>query len=780
MDWRHSRPVRILLLLIFTLITLVGVLPYFLSFDSLREQIIAQVQSDTQRTMTIRGSAHVVLLPRPAVLINDTTLSEPQNPTIFAYANSIKVVFRLWPLLLSGKPVVHAIELEQPELSIVRNENGTYNFEDLLQARSNKVEVALDNFSLVDASLSWKDEFLGETVHLNQLELTMDDLTDPKKGALSLQGQVLVGQKTKAPIWQGELSGAAAMRYLEKERMLRIAGIEFNILQHGDSAAELQIKDGLFKATGNLNYSWDPLRLAGGDMKIAMSANRAGQLWTSTLDIPEINLTDTALNLNRLKFDIGMKDGTSELSAHTQIATLGGAQRSLLRTEKAEISVKFKSPEQNLSAQLSTPMELHHGYLARLAAYKLKGSYSNRSLPRGEIRLALDGHGELDIRNEVLSLESRGHLDGETLNSQVNLENFVSPQFRVNIDLAKLDLTPYLPVVKAGAKTVNHTAPLDLWWLQNLNAIGSIKIGELVLQNLYIDDLSLKLIARNNRIVLDPLSATLYEGRLNGRAEIDASKKPVYFRLEQTLTNMNINTLLTDVLDTSRFEGRSDINIDVAAVGNKLDDLRRTAGGNIRMRLNQGAIRGIDIPALLHTASQQIKLMNGDNTPISNKDARTQFSALQATWQLKHGVASNNDLNVSAGILKLTGGGEVNLGNGQIDYKMKASANPNVPELSGLKGLTLPIAFSGEIGAPTYKADYASLKEQILAKQQAEQEAKERAAQLKAEQARAKAEAERKAVEKKAAAQKQAAKKKSAQKIAPKAPPKATPKPVKK
>ncbi|QLI80453.1 AsmA family protein [Chitinibacter fontanus] len=759
MDWRHSRPIRILILLVLILSTLVGVLPYFLSFDSVREQIIAQVQADTQRTMSIRGSAHVVLLPRPAILLNDTTLSEPQNPTIFAHAESLKVVFRLWPLITTGKPVIHAIEVEQPELSIVRNENGTYNFEDLLRPHSDKVGVALDKLSFLQAKLSWKDEFLGETLHLSQLDLIMDQLTDPKKGNLSLQGKASMGEKTSAPVWQGEISGSAAMRYLEKERTLRIADIELNLIQQGESAPELQVKDAKLSATGNLNYSWEPLRLTGGDMKVSSSANRAGQLWTSALDIPEIQLTDTSLNLNRLKFDIGMKDQHSELSAKTYIPTLGGAHRSFLRTEKAQISLKYKSPEQNLAIQLTTPMELYRGYLARLAAYKLTGNYSNRSLPRGEIRLALEGHGDLDLRNEVLSLESRGQLDGENISSQINLENFIAPQYRVNIDLAKLDLTPYLPVVSAGAKTVDHAAALDFWWLKNLNAIGSVKIGELVLQNMHVDDLSMKLIARNQRIVLDPLSATIYEGRLNGRAEIDASKKPVYFRLEQMLTNMNINTLLTDVLDTSRFEGRSDIIIDVAAVGNKLADLRHTAGGNIRMRLKQGAIRGIDIPALLRTASQQIKLMNGETAPISAKDARTQFTALQATWQLKHGIASNNDLNISAGILNLSGGGEINLGSGELNYNMKASANPNVPELSGLKGLTLPISFSGPLNAPEYKADYTSLKAQIMARQEAEQKAKAQAEAHKAAQEQAKAAAQRKAAEKKAASQRNAAKK---------------------
>ncbi|WP_410497935.1 AsmA family protein [Chitinibacter sp. S2-10] len=737
-------------------------MPYFLSFDSLRQQIISQIQLDTRRTMNIRGSAHLVLLPRPAILINDSTLTEPQSSTVFAHAKRIKVVFRLWPLLSRAQAVVHAIEIDQPELNIIRNGDGTYNFEDLLRPHSNKTQLALDKLSFDQASLSWQDDFLGEAIHLSQLDLTMDQLTDPSKGNLVLLGQLSLGKKHQTPSWQGEITGHAAMRYLEKDRTLRVADIEFDIQQRGESAAQLQVKNATLKATGNLNYSWQPLRMTGGDMKINASAQRAGQNWSSTLDIPEIHLTDSALNLNRLKFDLAMKDKGTEFSAKTTIPTLGGAHGSFLRTDTAQISVKFKSPEQNLALQLNSPLELSRGHLARLLDYQLSGHYTNRNLPRGNVSLQLQGHGDLDLRYETLSLDGIGKLDGEQLKAQFNLDSFIVPQYSINFELDKLDLTPYLPVVTEEAKKVDDQTPLDFWWLENLNAIGSIKIGELVLQNMHIDDLAMTLIARNRRLVLDPLSATLYEGRLNGRAEIDARKPSTYFRLEQTLDNMNINTLLTDVLDTSRFEGRSNITVDVAAIGKKLSDLRRTAGGNVKVSLKQGAIRGIDIPALLRTASQQIKLMNGQ-APASSQDARTQFSALQASWQLKHGIASSHDLNVNAGILQLTGGGQIDLGAGLIDYKMKASANPNVPELSGLSGLTLPISFSGPLSAPEYKADYASLKEQILAKQQAEQEAKARAA----EQAQQRAEAERKAAEEKAAA-KAGQKKKPASKVTPK------------
>ncbi|MGL6042284.1 MAG: AsmA family protein, partial [Deefgea sp.] len=155
MDWRHSRPLRISFLLVVSLTALLGILPYFLSSDLVRDQLVMAVQRDTQRKLDIRGSAHLVLLPRPAVLIKNATLTEPNDSTVFAHADAIKMVFRLWPLISEQKAVAHSIEIERPELTIIRHEDGSYNFEDLLQNKGQLIQVALDRLAFTNAQFSW-------------------------------------------------------------------------------------------------------------------------------------------------------------------------------------------------------------------------------------------------------------------------------------------------------------------------------------------------------------------------------------------------------------------------------------------------------------------------------------------------------------------------------------------------------------------------------------------------------------------------------------------------
>ncbi|MGL6041854.1 MAG: AsmA family protein, partial [Deefgea sp.] len=535
----------------------------------------------------------------------------PNETTVFAHADTIKMVFRLWPLISEQKAVAHSIEIERPELTIIRHEDGSYNFEDLLQNKGQLIQVALNRLAFTNAQFSWHDEFLNQTINFQRFDLEMDNLTDPKKGELNLDGEIFVGNKGESTLWRGQIHGTAAMRYVEQERRLHIAEIKMAINQDGNSDDKLKVSNIDLQITGNLNYGWDPLRLTGGDLKLAGSGSRGEQHWQTVLDIPEIRLTNTSLILQRLKMDVQMQDKEAKFSASATIPTLSGAQSQLLQSSAAKISVKYNSPEQNLDVLFSTPLTIERGTVARLSNYRLTGSYSNRSLPRGAVRLDLNGKGDLDLHNEVINLDSTGTLDYEALRAQIGMESFLDPHFRINIDLAKLDLTPYLPAVAAGAKKLNQEHRFDFWWLNQLSAIGSIKVGELVLNNLHIDDIDATLIARKNRLVLDPLIATLYEGQLSGRVEINASKELPYFRVEQTLKDMNINTLLTDTLDTSRFEGRSNLTLDIAATGNTITALRKSASGKIKASLKQGAIRGIDISGLLGAASHQIKLMNG-------------------------------------------------------------------------------------------------------------------------------------------------------------------------
>lgn len=727
MDWRHNRPFRILLLLCIALIVLAGVVPYYVPLDMIHSELQSRIARDTQRTLDVRGSTHFVLLPRPALLLGEASLSEPASKDVFARFEHARMGLAIWPLLTRGEIVLNELELDKPQLSVLRHEDGSLNFEDLLALGSNgqQLHFGLEELHFNGAELRLSDEFLGNTLSLAQLDLALENLADPKNGKLTASGGVVIGEQGKPADWQGLLEANAAMRYNKDERRLLVADLKLNLQQSGQSASELRISNAALGVTGNLVYGWQPLRLNGGDLKLTGGMTRAEQKWKLDLDLPEIRVQESRLALNRLRLTAAMQSPHGSFSSSVEVPALSGAQQGVLRTDAARIDVKVSSPEQNLSLAFASPLELRQGVQAALTGYSLTGSYGNRSLPRGAISFDLRGEGLLDVRQETLRLASRGTLDRAPVDASFQMEDFVSPRYKVNLDLARLDLSPYLPAVAANAKSLDQEEPFDLWWLNGLDAEGSIRVGELVLQKLRVNDIAFNLAASQRKLVLDPLSATIYEGRLTGRAEVDASRNSPVFRLQQRLSNMNINPLLTDALATNRFEGRGFLDLDIAAVGRKISDLRRTAGGNVRMQLSRGSVRGIDVEAVLRATANQLKALNGPSgTQATNPDVRTRFSELKASLVLRHGVASNSDLAMTAGVLQLSGGGAIDFGNGSLDYTLKASANPRVPELADIAGLTLPIQLVGSLASPEYRIDYASLKEQLLARQKAEAQAK--------------------------------------------------------
>lgn len=731
MDWRHNRLFRIALLLVVTLIALVGVVPYFVSVDLLRSELATQIAQSSRRKLTVHGDVHVIVLPRPALLLSDVELTEPGRDEVFARASQVKVGLALWPLLTRGEALVRELVFDGAMLAAVRREDGSYNFDDLLaQSGSDRLQFGVEHLRFKSANLRLYDEFLGNNLRLSGLDARFENLSDPKNGHLELSGALVVGKDGKPDDWRGWLTGNAAMRYSATDRRLLVADLDVKLQQEGPSSDALRVTNASLSVTGNLIYGWRPLRLTGGELKLVGEMQRAEQKWKTEIDLPEIRFKESLLELGRLKLQAAMQSPTGDFSVQAKVPTLAGARQGVLRADTAQIEVKLTSPEQNLALNFVSPLELQQSTQIVLPGYRLEGSYGNRNLPRGVIPFDLQGDGKLDLRGEYAELASQGTLDQAPINASIRVDDFVAPRYRFDVDLARLDLSPYLPAVTENAKTINPDEPFDLWWLDKLEAQGSVKIGELVMRRLHVNSLSGRLTVSKRKFVVDPLFATIYEGQLTGRAEVDASRRAPAWRLQQRLTNMNINTLLGDVMQTNRFEGRGHLDLDVAAVGRKVSDLRKTAGGGVRLVLNRGAIRGIDVESVLRAANRQLKLLNGENAPTqkANLDARTSFSELRASLVLRHGVASNNDLAVTAGVLKLSGGGTIDLDASNLDYVVKASANTRVPELSELAGLVLPIQFSGALSAPDYKVDYANLREQIVARKKAQDDAKARSA----------------------------------------------------
>ncbi|MFN3566819.1 MAG: AsmA-like C-terminal region-containing protein, partial [Burkholderiaceae bacterium] len=105
---------------------------------------------------------------------------------------------------------------------------------------------------------------------------------------------------------------------------------------------------------------------------------------------------------------------------------------------------------------------------------------------------------------------------------------------------------------------------------------------------------------------------------------------------------------------------------------------------------------------------------------------KTDFSELTATFEIKDGVATSNDLEGKSPLLRLAGAGKVDLGAGTLDYTAKVAVVGTLKgqdgrELSELRGVTIPVRLYGPFEKLSYAIDWGGVAQEALKAKAAEQ-----------------------------------------------------------
>ena len=247
--------------------------------------------------------------------------------------------------------------------------------------------------------------------------------------------------------------------------------------------------------------------------------------------------------------------------------------------------------------------------------------------------------------------------------------------------------------------------------LKGLRAHGRLRIGQLQVQHLKLSDVSTDVRISGGRAELAPQSAKLYEGTLAGALMLDANARRV--AMKEKLTGISIGPLITDLTQKDAIQGRGDVTLDVSATGASVNAMKKSLAGQARVSLRDGAIKGINLAESLRKAQSLIKAKS-TQTLSADRAQQTDFSEMSASFVIRNGVAHNQDLNVKAPLFRITGAGDIDIGDGRVDYRAKAAVvgtaqGQGGKELAQLRGLSVPVRVVGLFDALKYEIDYRAL-----------------------------------------------------------------------
>lgn len=678
----------------FGLLLAVIILP-LIDIAPLKHRIAADATESLGRRLEV-GAVRLALLPRPSITLEDVTMAEPAGGE-FARFESAR--FSLgWLGLMQGRAEFVDGRVEGLKLKVLQHEDGSLNCDDLLQRkpRKGRVDWHLNRVQLVDAGLDWQDRF-GERMRLDGVEVHAVD-PEADNGVMTLQGQLASAE------WRGGLKIESGLRFDRDKLTAQLS--QFRL---GLRVETPEWREGVFALQGDFNAAALPWRASAGRVEANGSVKRGDSLWRAGFKTAQLRFGESGFGTGRLDADFLIKGSRSEVSGTLALDKLNAVtDRGSLVADSADLKLRVMDSVQSVTLDVKSPLRLDGWHQVELSQLALTGAYRHRSLPRGAIQLALGGRARVDLQRERLDWETSGSLDGEALQAKLSLEDFVSPRYAFGLDLAKLDLTPYLPVASATA-VVRDDAPLDWSWLYGLNARGDLRLGQLDIGNFKVNELRTHVEAADRRATLEPLEAEVYGGRLKGRLSIDARKEPK-LALRQSLTGMEVEALLQDTLQLDRIAGRGNLQLDLYSRADSVEAIRRNLGGAVEVSLTRGTLTGIDIGDTLRSLRANLAQLTGAPMP-ADAGRRTRFSELQARFEVKDGIASGRHLAVQAPFVQLGGEGKINLAEAEIDYSLRAKVigDSGIPELDALKGAVVPISIKGALASPAYRVDTSAL-----------------------------------------------------------------------
>lgn len=665
--------------------------------DHYKPQIEKTVHDKTGRTLKIDGKLTLSVFPTIALALPRMTLSEHGSDDIFLSLDTARVSLAL-PPLLSGKVQASTVTLHGLHATVDRHADGSLNIDDLTGGRKEKEaataseaapgkipDFAIGGIDVADAQVIYRDEKARNTVTLSRLNLKTGRLAPRTSTPLDFSASV-------------DATSPKAHVDLSLKTRLDLDLDKKSVAAHGLDA----------KVKGNV---------ADDQLDVALTA-------------PEVELGGERTSADAVKL-VALVSGAHQAKLQLALDKLAG-DADKVSAAKLALDVEAAQGPQNVAVHLASPLQA--GIAAQSVELpKLSGDVSLQSptLPQKALKIALDGSAKVEAKAQNAAAQLKAKFDDTALNGRFAVQGFGAPHIAFDVDIDQLNLDKYLPPSQpaaGGAKPAGTGAggagpagaeadpKVDLSALKPLNLAGSVKIGALQIHNLKAAKVDVGVHAASGHLEVSPLAANLYEGKLGGSVKVDADTNRVAPNL--ALDGISIEPLLKDFMGKDILEGHGNVKLDVAMQGPTVGAMKRALNGSASLNLKDGAVHGINLAQKIRDFKSAL---GGGSAQTQTADAsqKTDFSEMSASFQIRNGVASNNDLTAKSPLLRLGGAGTIDIGGSSIDYTAKVSVVGTLSgqgggDLSSLKGVTIPVHLSGPFTSLSYQLDWGSIATQEL------------------------------------------------------------------
>ncbi|MGA8864505.1 MAG: AsmA family protein [Gallionella sp.] len=714
-----------------------------------KPQIIKAVKDSTQRNLHLDGDIKLSFFPNIGASLNKVSLSEFRSDKEFAAIESARVSLALLPLL-HKQVVVDEVTVSGLKATIVKHKDGTSNINDLLgqsepkveqdkqeQARSEQpkterqiqaqpkmatspaVKFDIASISVEKTNLGYRDEGSGAQYAIKDLNLRTGRIAIGVPGKIELSANLQANQ----PKLDITAQLKTVLMFDPIKQRYQLQGLD---LQAGGSA--LDISSLKVTASGDLDADMTRKKFAAKKFALTASGVKVKDNFEVALDAPSLDLSMDKYSSDKLTLNAKLDGASGNITANLVVPGMEGNAQSF-KVSALSLDMDVKQPEQafkvKLHSALTGNVKVQQFNLDNLS---VAVNASGEKLPSKSVNSEMKGSVHLDALKQTVQANLAGTLLQSQVKAKFGVKGFANPAIKFDVDLDQLDADLYLPkssatpaASKSPTKATSTEQPLDLTALRTLNLDGSLRIGALKVMNVRSTQLRADVKALNGLMNINPLAAKLYQGSMNGSLSINAQATP-RIAIINNLNGVNVAALTKDAANFDMLEGKGNIGVNLTTQGNTVTAMKKALNGNFSMNLSDGALKGIDIDKKVLAAQALLSkgISAASDFQAADPNEKTAFKEFKATFKVTNGVAHNEDLSLMSQQVRISGAGDINIGNDSIAYLAKAAI---AKTSDGKGGITVPVHVSGSFTDLKYRLDYgAMVKEAVKQKVDAKKE----------------------------------------------------------
>ncbi|MEM8839615.1 MAG: AsmA-like C-terminal region-containing protein, partial [Pseudomonadota bacterium] len=450
--------------------------------------------------------------------------------------------------------------------------------------------------------------------------------------------------------------------------------------------------------------------------KLALAQGRLDNLGLSGVvgDEAADRVSDLALTVSidglenplSLQGQAGWRGETVRIEAQSEVNKLiaGETAATTARLSSSKIVLGYEGP-------MSTAGPSGGRFFANGGSLRQAASWFGQTLPDGP------GYGPFDISSRIELAANR--IDLEALNLSIDdikgtgvvaMTTDAIPRVEAALTFERLNLDPYLGATGESGSGGTSTAdagwsdePIDFSFTRAVDLTLDAQVQSLVISGITTGPLALKTSVRNGVMQSDLTEMALYGGSGTATVTVNATGAVPAIQTRINLANVDAYPFLRDGAAFERIEGRLAFDTDLTTTGQSQRAMMSALNGDMRFAFSDGALRGINIARMMRQLTSNI--LSGWS-PSDNE--KTDFSELSASFQIRNGIAENQDLILLGPLVRVTGGGTVDLPPQTLSYRVEPKLVASLEGQGGnrdLAGFGVPIIVDGPWAKPRIYPD---------------------------------------------------------------------------